>query len=131
MQPTLTYETMVARDYYTVAEAAAVLRVSRTTVWRWIDEGRLTALRVGPRMIRIAREELSALVEPRQPQKGTTMGSPRKGEPPETDIWAGYDPTRVKEALRRAAGALAGIDRGALLRDIRAGREQESTGRPV
>jgi hypothetical protein len=45
-------------------------------------------------------------------------------------IWADYDPKKVKAGLQRSAGALAGIDREALLADISASREQDSPGRP-
>ena len=47
------------------------------------------------------------------------------------DIWAGYDPERAKEALRRSAGALKGIDLEELKRDIRDARAQDSHGRPA
>ena len=46
------------------------------------------------------------------------------------DIWAGYDPEKVREALRQSTGILAGVDREGLLSDLRAGREQDSNGRP-
>ncbi len=46
------------------------------------------------------------------------------------DIWADYDPEKVRQALRQCAGALAGIDRKSLINDIRAAREQDSPGRP-
>ncbi len=52
----------------------------------------------------------------------------RSDETPE-DIWVGYDPEQVRAALRESAGALKGVDREALLRDIHAAREQESRGR--
>ena len=39
------------------------------------------------------------------------------------DIWADYDPEKVRQALLQGAGALAGIDRESLLSDIRAARE--------
>lgn len=45
------------------------------------------------------------------------------------DVWAGYDPKKVREALRESAGALRGVDRDRLLKDIYAAREQESRGR--
>ncbi len=45
------------------------------------------------------------------------------------DVWAGYDPKKVREALRESAGALKGLDREKLLEDIHAAREQESRGR--
>ncbi len=38
------------------------------------------------------------------------------------DIWADYDPEKVRQALLRSAGALADIDRESLLSDMRAGR---------
>ncbi len=47
------------------------------------------------------------------------------------DIWAGYDPVKVREALKKSAGALAGVDRKQLLADIHAQRAQDSKGRPA
>ena len=35
------------------------------------------------------------------------------------DVWAGYDPKRVREGLRRSAGAFAGIDAAAFKEDLR------------
>ena len=46
------------------------------------------------------------------------------------DIWADYDPEKVRQALLQSAGALAGVDRKSLLSDIHAAREQNSPGRP-
>ena len=46
------------------------------------------------------------------------------------DIWADYDPEKVRQALLQSAGALADIDRESLLSDIHAAREQNSRGRP-
>jgi excisionase family DNA binding protein len=37
----------VADELLTVAEAAACLRVSRATLWRWCQEGRVPALKIG------------------------------------------------------------------------------------
>lgn len=50
--------------YYSVPEAAEALHVSRATIWRWIDAGRLPAYRVGPRRIRIKVEDLRRAVQP-------------------------------------------------------------------
>lgn len=36
------------------------------------------------------------------------------------DIWAGYDPERVRQALAETAGALKGVDAEALKAEIRA-----------
>jgi hypothetical protein len=46
------------------------------------------------------------------------------------DLWAGYDPQRVRHALRQSAGAFAGIDVAASQRELREQRSQDSPGRP-
>lgn len=46
-------------------------------------------------------------------------------------LWAGYDPQRVRRALRQSAGALAGVDVAALKRELREQRGQDSLGRPA
>jgi hypothetical protein len=47
------------------------------------------------------------------------------------NIWADYDPEKVREGLRKSAGALKGVGRDALQRDIRNQRKQDSHGRPA
>ncbi len=44
------------------------------------------------------------------------------------DPWKDYDPEKVREGIRAAAGALAHVDPRALLADIRAARAQEEGG---
>jgi len=51
-------------DYYTVSEAARILDVSPSTVWRWIKAEKLPAYRVGPRTIRIKKKDLDDIVRP-------------------------------------------------------------------
>ena len=70
---------------------------------------------------RLARPLREQLIEA---QIWTDAGAMNPGEP-----WANYDPEQVKDALARSAGALTGIDRDALLRDIEEAREQETPGR--
>jgi len=61
------------RDFYTVAEAARVLDVNPSTIWRWIEARQLPAVRVGPRSIRIRKQDLEALVRPaRTHEEGST-----------------------------------------------------------
>ena len=45
-------------DWLTPQEVAGCLRISRWTVYRWIDEGRLPAIKIG-RSLRIARSALT------------------------------------------------------------------------
>ncbi len=49
----------------------------------------------------------------------------------ERDIWAGYDPERLRRVLRTSAGALRGVDSDRLKRDLAEQRAQDSTGRPA
>ncbi|MGQ0479619.1 MAG: helix-turn-helix domain-containing protein [Pseudonocardia sp.] len=49
-------------DLLTVAEVAAMLRLSKMTIYRLMDKGRLPALRVG-RSFRIPRDSVHALLE--------------------------------------------------------------------
>lgn len=45
-------------NYYSISQAAALLGVSRVSIWRWISAGLLPATRLGRRTIRIKREDL-------------------------------------------------------------------------
>ena len=49
-------------DLLTIAEVARGLKVSPVTIHRWLKQGRLTAYRVGPRAVRIARSDLARLM---------------------------------------------------------------------
>ena len=46
-----------------VQEAAALLRVSKWTIYRWIEEGRLRATKIGRGSLRIFRVSLNGLIE--------------------------------------------------------------------
>jgi hypothetical protein len=54
-----------------------------------------------------------------------------EGTPQKPDIWADYDPEKAREGLRKSAGALKGVDRDTLQRDIQNQRGQDSKGRPA
>lgn len=44
-----------------VREVAEILGVSQRTVWRWVDQGRLRTVRVGPKLVRFRRVDLDAI----------------------------------------------------------------------
>lgn len=51
-------------EWLTIREAMHQLKVGRTTLYRWLKQGRLRAHRVGPRTLRIRREELERVIAP-------------------------------------------------------------------
>ncbi len=114
------------KDYYTVAEAAAKLDVSPSTIWRWIATNRLPAYRVGARNIRINKDDLLKVVVPARPN-----------EPEETLPVGGYvfvPPSEVELAQRRAVvqrilenqkgRSIAPLTTADLIRQVREEREE-------
>lgn len=53
----------MSKELLRVHEAAEVLNVSRWTIYRWVDEGRLKATKIGKGSLRIFRNSVEALVE--------------------------------------------------------------------
>jgi excisionase family DNA binding protein len=55
----------VQEEYYTLEEIAERLKVSRRTVNRWIEDGKLTAVKFAPGQghIRVAESDLKEFVE--------------------------------------------------------------------
>lgn len=53
---------MNQNEYLTVSEVAQLFRVHPKTVLRWIKEGRLSVHRLGPRVMRIHRDQLPTVV---------------------------------------------------------------------
>ncbi len=75
-----------------------------------------------PRLIKRDGETLAMLMPARVTGK-------YESHPQKRNIWSHYDPQRVRAALKQSAGALQGVDRKELLRDLAAQRSQESPGR--
>lgn len=61
----MTDDTLTLPQYLTAAEVAEHMRVSTDTVYRWIDEGQLIALRLGRRTTRIFRDDFIAFRDAR------------------------------------------------------------------
>ncbi|VVM05500.1 helix-turn-helix domain-containing protein [Methylacidimicrobium tartarophylax] len=60
-------------------EAARMLSVSRWTIYRWVDDGRLEGTRVGPGSLRVFAESVDELID--RNRVGEAAGSrsePRK-----------------------------------------------------
>src|SRR3954469_730077 len=55
-------EAVGERSYYSISQAAALLGVSRVSIWRWIRAGQLPVIRLGHRTVRIAHADLEQLL---------------------------------------------------------------------
>ena len=67
-------------DFVTIQEAATLLRVSSSTVWRWLRAGRFPAYRVGERRVWLNRADLASLVKPTEnAKKGGEMKEHEQG----------------------------------------------------
>lgn len=121
--------TAAERDYLTVPEAAKVLDVSPATVWRWIAAGNLPAFRVGVRAIRIKKQDLDTVIAPALTRK-VSIDKERTGSSGEggtlDDLWAGYDPAKVRKAIAKTAGSWADLDADALIAQVYRAREDGS-----
>ena len=51
-------------EYVTIAEAAALLTVHKSTIRRWIDRGELPAYRIGRRCLALKRADLAGILAP-------------------------------------------------------------------
>src|SRR5438105_900155 len=87
------------RPYYTIAEAARLLKVNPSTIWRWIETKQLPAFRIGQRGIRIRPEDLETVVEPLP----STEYVPASKRPVRTLEELLVPPTPEQLARRRAA----------------------------
>ncbi len=51
------------KTFLRVGEAADLLSVSRWTIYRWVEEGRLRGTKIGKSSLRIFRESVVSLIE--------------------------------------------------------------------
>ena len=51
-------------EWLSIREAVSQLKIGRTTLHRWLKQGRLQAYRVGPKAVRIRRADLERLTTP-------------------------------------------------------------------
>jgi excisionase family DNA binding protein len=62
-----------------VQEAAKLLKVSKWTIYRWIEEGRLRATKIGRGSLRVFRTSVSGLIDgARTDHRGAQDGSRNK-----------------------------------------------------
>lgn len=66
-------------ELVTIAEAARALKVSPSTIRRWIGQGDLPAYRVGPRRVRVSKPDLARLVAPVREGQPDVAASQQQG----------------------------------------------------
>lgn len=89
-------------EYVNVPEAAERLGVSASTVWRWIDRGRLPAYRVGPRNVRLKVVDVTACVTPARPRTPHHMGVILSNEADVRRPMSEEERAQMRDALRLA-----------------------------
>lgn len=114
---------MLDAEYMTVAEIAELFKLNQQTVRNWIDSGRLPAVRIGSRRVRVRRSDLenfvaahSSIVDPgvgaREDGPGAeradvdlppTSSGPAEHRPAEGPAW---DADKVAAALRALGDAV-------------------------
>ena len=65
-------------DLLSVREAARLLRVSESTIWRWINEDALPSYRVGRKRVYLKRAELTPLLRPARMKGGNKSDMERE-----------------------------------------------------
>ncbi len=65
-----------------IQEAATLLKVSKWTIYRWIEEGRLSATKIGRGSLRVFQASVSGLIEEARINHGDAQNdSPKKAAP--------------------------------------------------
>jgi excisionase family DNA binding protein len=63
-------ENTIVKTLLRVEEAADLLAVSRWTVYRWVEEGKLRGTKIGRGSLRIFHESIADLIESNEVDRG-------------------------------------------------------------
>jgi excisionase family DNA binding protein len=124
---------LMDEEYVTVAQAAELLKVSRSTLWRWIDQGHLPAYRFGLRRVLIRRTDLERLISPARGEKGGStwqqererLSRPLTQQERQAALAALDEAKRLKAKLLERRGGQPFADSVALIRTMRDERTRE------
>ncbi len=90
----------VTGSLLSVSEAAQLLKVSTSTIWRWINRGELPAYRVGQRRIVLKASEVEQILRAVRQQDREEV-STMEGSQQQVTL-AAADVTRLRAAMERA-----------------------------
>ncbi len=124
-------QTRIESSYLTVGRTAKMLAVSPSTVWRWIDAGKLPAFRVGGRAIRIRKGDVAAVMHPvKHSRREETMQMEADLFTPPTPEELARRQAVVTEMLANRKGrVIAPMTAAQLVHKARA-QEQQAYGKP-
>jgi excisionase family DNA binding protein len=106
---------LIEERYVSVAKAAELLKVSRSTLWRWISQGDLPACRIGHRRVLIKQDDLNRLFVPVARKKGGTMHEQEPVESLKMSPTEAVDQLAVIERARALQERILARHGGALL----------------
>ncbi|MBM2811437.1 MAG: DNA-binding protein [Chloroflexi bacterium] len=122
-------------EFLTVAEAAGTLKVSISTIRRWIDQGDLPAYRLGPRRVRLKVSDLARLISPirldehdstKAQQRGLEqLGRPLDSKEKERALAAIEAVSRLRHAVAAGRGGKLFSPSHAVLNEIRDERTRD------
>ena len=116
-------------DLVSVREAALILRVSESTVWRWINADVLPSYRVGRKRVYLKRVDLTPVRRSGRTKAGGLSEADRKrlNAFPMSTPEPGVDPVALSRALHEKQRAIPGWDTGRQAwEDINEAREERS-----
>jgi excisionase family DNA binding protein len=122
-------------SYLSVAQAAEILKVSKSTLWRWIGQGDLPAYRFGHRRVLIKQRDLERLITPAYGREERTMleeerrrlARPLSKQEQEKAL-AAFDAARKFAAeLQEQRGGQLFPDSAKIIRDLREERGRRRT----
>jgi excisionase family DNA binding protein len=126
--------TLLGEEYLTVAEAAAALRVNRSTIRRWMSQGTLPAYRVGQRRVALRREDVARLITPARTiqEKGDAMSQTERGISPKLTteqqrqgLAAMAEARRLREEILRERGGELFTPSWEIINELRDERSQQ------
>jgi excisionase family DNA binding protein len=117
------------RNLVSIKDAAVLLRVSESTIWRWIKDGTLPSHRVGPKRVFVSQRDISEMIRPQRPANipeevwnrlnVVHISTPPPGVDPFARAWA-----RLQEHIKEH-GPLTGPEAWEDINDARDERSRE------
>lgn len=110
-------------EWLSIREATRQLKVGRTTLYRWLKEGRLRAYRIGPKAVRIRRADLERVVTP-LPHAGEEVSRMKEQEsaPTPVQLQTAIRPLTAEEIQRGLAALQRSQEITARMRAERGGQ---------